>query len=222
MNKEMIKKLARELGAEVAGIGSVDNFEKAPKGFHPTDILPDAKSIIVFGRELLNNISMAKKHAPFTLMRNRITANLDDIAMKMTIEIEETGYRAIPIPSTEPYEYWDDTKREGRGILSLKHAAEIAGLGRIGKNTLLINEKYGNRLWLGAVLTNIKMENDPPAKQLCLAACNKCIEACQQSALDGITINQKKCRERSSRSSEGGGGYYSCFDCRVACPFSKI
>lgn len=222
MNKEMIKELLYELSAEVVGIGSVDKFEKAPEGFHPRDILVDAESVVVFGRELLNGVSLAKVYAPYTLMRNRTIAILDDIAMKVTIEIEKNGCKAIPIPSTEPYEFWDDTKREGRGILSLKHAAEIAGLGCIGKNTLLINEKYGNRLWLSAVVTNMRLETDLPAKRLCIENCYKCIRACQQLALDGITINQKKCRERSSSSSEGGGWFYSCFDCRVACPFSKI
>lgn len=221
MNKEMIKQLAYGFGAEVVGIGSTENFAKAPEGFHPRDILSDAKSVVVYGKQLSNNISLANVHAPYTAMRNRIVTILDDISMRLIIEIEKSGGLAIPIPAAEPYEYWDDTKRQGRGILSLKHAAEIAGLGRIGKNTLLINKEYGNRLWLGAVVTNVELESDLPAKQLCIAKCNKCIEACPQSALDGVTIDQKKCREYSSTSSEGGGWFYSCFKCRIACPFSR-
>ena len=71
--------------------------------------------------------------------------------------IESQGYKAIPIPSDEPYEYWDSENKHGRGILSLKHSAQACGIGCIGKNTLLINEKYGNRLYLGAVITNVEL-----------------------------------------------------------------
>jgi hypothetical protein len=42
----------------------------------------------------------------------------------------------------EPYEYWDDKIPEGKGIISLRHAGELAGVGKIGKNNLLINTTY--------------------------------------------------------------------------------
>jgi epoxyqueuosine reductase QueG len=140
----------------------------------------------------------------------------------MAINVEEQGYKAIPIPSNEPYEYWDSENNHSRGILSLKHAAEACGLGHIGKNTLLINEKYGNRLYLGAVLTNIELTSDPLAQNLCYEKCDICLKACPEAALDGITINQKKCRKSCGSSTPGGGFIYSCFTCRKICPFSKI
>jgi epoxyqueuosine reductase len=222
MDMNAIKQRARDLGAEAVGIGSVERFGQAPEGFHPGDILSGARSVVVFGKEIPNFLSTAKAHAPFTLARNRTVSLLDDIALQLTLEIGQAGGLAIPIPAAEPYEYWDDARRHGRGILSLKHAAEIAGLGRIGKNTLLINEKFGNRLWLGAVVTDLELQPDPPAKQLCVGTCVKCLEACPQSALDGVTIDQKKCREIVGSCSEGGGWYYACFKCRIACPFAYL
>ena len=56
---------------------------------------------------------------------------------------------------------WVDVNGDGRkeqfGYISLKHAAEIAGLGVIGKNYLLTNPQYGNLIWLSAILTNAEL-----------------------------------------------------------------
>lgn len=220
MDKEAIKRRAMDLGAEVVGIAAVDGFGQAPAGFHPTDILAGARSVVVYGRPIPNQLCMAKVRAPFTLVRHRTLAILDDISMRLTLDIGQEGGQAIPIPGAEPYEFWDEDNREGRGILSLKHAAELAGLGRIGKNTLLINETFGNQLWLGAVVTDLELEPDPPARALCLETCTRCLEACPQSALDGTTIEQKKCREIIGSYSPGGGWFYACFKCKIACPFA--
>ncbi|WP_010235065.1 hypothetical protein [Clostridium arbusti] len=77
----------------------------------------------------------------------------------------------------------------------MKHAAVLAGLGRIGKNTLLINKTYGNMLMLGGVLTNLNLNSDLLAEELCLKECRLCIESCPQKALDGTTINLNLCRQ---------------------------
>ncbi|GIM28460.1 hypothetical protein CPJCM30710_11260 [Clostridium polyendosporum] len=147
---------------------------------------------------------------------------LDNISIQLTLNIESEGYKAIPIPSDEPYEYWDSQNRHGRGILSLKHLAQASGIGWIGKNTLLINQRYGNRLYLGAILTNAELTEDDLVKNLCPKSRNICLKSCPQSALDGITVNQKKCREICAPVTDGGGIVYSCNICRKVCPFAKI
>ena len=87
---------------------------------------------------------------------------------------------------------------------------------------MLINKKYGNRLYLGAVITNIELNSDALAHNLCIESCNICIKSCPQSALDGVTINQKRCRQACVDSTPGGGNIYSCYTCRKVCPFSRI
>jgi epoxyqueuosine reductase QueG len=139
----------------------------------------------------------------------------------MTQEIEALGAKALPIPSAEPYEFWDAEAHHGRGILSLKHAAQLAGLGTLGKNTVLLHPRFGNRLWLGAVLTDLELEPDPLLEKQCMDSCRLCLNACPKAALDGTTINQKLCRENSFRASEGGGWFYSCCRCLQACPAAK-
>ena len=222
MDSNYIKNMAYSLGADVCGIGSIDRFKEAPKGFHPLDIYPEAKSVISIGKYFPSSLFDANTKAPYTLVKNKIFKLLDDISIKLTFHIESQGYKAIPIPTDEPYEYWDSENKHGRGILSLKHAAQECGIGFIGKNTLLINEKYGNRLYLGAVITNIELNSDALAHNLCTESCDICVKSCPQSALDGITINQKRCRQVCATSTPGGGNIYSCYTCRKVCPFSKI
>lgn len=222
MNSNYIKNLAYSFGADVCGIGSVDRFKNAPSGFHPLDIYPEAKTVISIGKHFSTSLFEANTKAPYTFVKNKIAQLLDDIAIKLTFNIEAQGYKAIPIPTDEPYDYWDSENICGRGILSLKHAAEACGVGYIGKSTLLINEKYGNRLYLGAVITNIELSSDALISKLCSESCEICLKSCPQSALDGITINQKKCRQVCMTSTPGGGPVYSCYACRKECPFSRV
>ena len=222
MTTEKIKAIVQEMGADVCGIASIDRFDKTPQGFHPNDILEGTQSVIVFGKPFLKSVFKAKTNVPYTFMRNKLIEAIDAISAVLCLELEEMGYDALPIPSSEPYDFWDDANRHGRGILSLKHAAQHAGLGFIGRNTLLVNPRFGNRLWLGGVISNIKLEADPITETGCPPKCRICLDVCPQSALDGITIDQKKCRGISAKATEGGGWILSCNICRKECPFSKI
>lgn len=222
MNSNYIKEKVYSLGADVCGIASIKRFEDAPKGFHPLDVYPEVKSVISFGKAFPSSLFEANTNAPYTFVKNKLVELLDNISIELTFNIESEGYKAIPIPSDEPYEYWDSQNRHGRGILSQKHLAEAAGIGWIGKNTLLINHRYGNRLYLGAVITDAELTEDDLAENLCTENCSICLKSCPQSAIDGVTVNQKKCREACISVTEGGGFVYACNICRRVCPFAKI
>src|SRR4030043_53854 len=151
INSQWIKTRAMQEGADLCGITPVARFADAPKGFHPRDIYPECKSVIIFASRFPLDNLRARTTVPYTFTRNMMVNKMDGIAFHLAQDLEAVDIPSIPIPSAEPYDYWDAGKRHGRGILSLKHAAQLAGLGVIGKNTLLINEKYGNMIWLGAV-----------------------------------------------------------------------
>jgi len=221
MDSTQIKARALGLGAEVCGIANIERFTEAPRGFHPADLLNNAKSVIVVGSQFTKSVFASNSYCPHMHVREQLKAQIDSVTFRLSLEIEKNGFLAIPTPSSEPYEYWDEEKREGRGILSLKHSAVLAGLGCLGKNTLLINKDFGNRLWLGAVVTELELEPDEIAKNLCPKNCRICLDACPQKALDGITIIQKKCREICGAYTEGGGFYYACNICRKSCPHSR-
>ena len=101
----------------------------------------------------------------------------------------------------------------------MKHAAVQAGLGRMGKNTLLINDRYGNMIWLSAVLTTCELEPDPIAQyETCPDKCRLCLEACPVQAMDGISIDQARCWTHAFGADAEGEWRIRCFTCRDVCP----
>lgn len=213
-----IKTLAAGLGADLCGIAGVDRFADAPPGFHPRDVHPDAQAVVVVAARFPASTLKACQ-ASYTFVRNRLTEKIDAITFALATALEDSGVAAAPIPSTEPYEYWDETERRGMGILSLKHAAVRAGLGIMGKNTLLVNDRFGNMVWLGAVLVDRDLAADPLAGYApCPPACRLCLDNCPTQALDGVTLVQKKCRPVCGTSTPGGGVVYACNLCRKICP----
>jgi len=112
-----------------------------------------------------------------------------------------------------------DGKKVTFGLISLKHAAELAGLGVIGRNYLLTNPQYGNLLWLAAVLTDADLSPDKRIEHNFCDNCNICVEACPAGALDDypVAFRRKKCDgtmfEMVDKKWE-----ILCFNCRKACP----
>jgi epoxyqueuosine reductase QueG len=223
MTSKMIKEKAAEFGVNLCGIASVDRFKNAPKGFSPLDLYPECKSVIVFAKRLPVGLFNSTSCVPYSHYNSLLPQEIDRISLKLAYYLEDMGYGAIPIPSDDPYEHWESERMYGRAILSMRHAAYLAGLGIMGKNTLVINEEYGNMIIIGAVLTNISLDADPiiDNTELCPENCTLCIDSCPVDALDGITVNQQKCRPRSIVTNEKGYTLYKCNICREICPTGK-
>ncbi|MGD0153672.1 MAG: epoxyqueuosine reductase [Thermacetogeniaceae bacterium] len=219
LNARQVKEAAFSPGADLCGISSTERFAGAPEGFRPTDIFPKCRSVIVFARRIPAGIIFAASLVPYTQVKDLSVKELDGIGMRLSLFLEERGVLAVPVPSDDPYEYWEPDRLYGRGILSMRHAGYLAGLGILGKNTLLLNEDYGNMIHIGAVLASAELEQDPLSTlKNCPDKCTICIEACPQKALDGITVEQKLCRPTSFYTNKKGYGLFSCNLCRRSCP----
>jgi epoxyqueuosine reductase QueG len=218
-DSKLIKEIIKGLGADLCGIAPVDRFNEAPKGFHPRDIYKDSKSVVVFAKRLPLESLFATSCVPYTYVNDIITRKVDELGFEVALELEDQGIRAVPIPSDDPYEYWEPENSYGRAILSLRHAGYLAGLGVLGKNNLLINKELGNMIQIGAVLVPFELEGDDIATyEGCPANCNICIESCPVKALDGKTVDQKLCRPRSNYRTEKGYVLKKCNECRKVCP----
>jgi epoxyqueuosine reductase QueG len=216
---EFIRKKITNLGADLCGFAPSDRFNDAPSGFHPNDIYKECKTVIVFAKKLPKSSLYASNCVPYTHINNLIIQEVDNLTLAIERMLEELGIEVIPIPTDDPYEYWEPKQLYGRAILSLRHAGYRAGLGLLGKNTLLINERYGNMIQLGAVLINLELQGDPIANYIaCIPDCRLCIENCPANALNGTTVNQKSCRPLSTYKTEKGYILKKCNLCRKICP----
>ena len=219
INAKKIKQIIMDLGADLCGIASFDRFEEAPENFRPTDIFPECKSVIVFLKRTPRSSNYALNCVPYTFVNSMIMNIIDKLTIDILYELEDLGVKCVPIPSDDPYEYWEPENSYGRAILSLRHAGYLSGLGVLGKNTLLINDDYGNMIQIGAILVDIALKADPIATyQGCIDSCRICIESCPQKALDGKTVNQASCRPISNYKHEKGYTLKRCNICRIKCP----
>jgi epoxyqueuosine reductase len=216
--EDRVKEIFKKLGADICGIANIDRFNNTPSGFHPTDLFADCKAVIVFAKRLPKGVTSVNPRIVYIKAIDTSLALLDKISYLASLEIEQLGGMAVSLPSDSPYEYWDSEKLEGRGILSMRHAAQLSGIGSMGKNTLIINKEYGNMINIGAVLTNLDLKSDPLAEELCIANCRLCIDNCPQKALDGVTVNQKLCREFAYSNNKRGFTVCNCNRCRTVCP----
>lgn len=219
ISSKKVKEIIKTLKADLVGIAPVERFSNAPEGFRPTDIYKHCKSVIVFAKKLPSECLFASNCVPYTHVSNVLTQEVDKLGIEASLILEEHGVRAVPIPSNDPYEHWEPERSYGRAILSLRHAGYLAGLGVLGKNTLLINKDHGNMIKIGAVLVDIKLKGDAiAAYEGCPPDCRLCIDSCPQDALDGRTVNQKLCRPLSNYRTEKGYILMKCNLCRRICP----
>lgn len=216
IDSKKVKEILRSLGADLCGIASVDRFQDAPKGYHPLDVLPTCKSVISFGCRFPIGTLKCKTPTPYTRARNSITAKMDAMALDFCIEMEKHQVICIPIPTLEGE--WDKNTERWRGIISQKHVAQAAGLGTIGRHSLLITPEFGSMIWLGAVLCEQELEPDELKENIC-EKCGKCVNACPVNALEYDEIKQQTCWDYAFGDDEQKQVWaISCHRCRDACP----
>jgi len=150
--------------------------------------------------------------------------SLDTITFNLSRKIERKGYRAMPVAASlrVPGKYL-------AGVFPHKLAANLAGMGWIGKSCLLITPKDGPRVRWGTVLTDAPLTAGKPLTRHC-GKCKECIQACPAGALKGRhfdpsqsrgeRIDVEKC-ELYRNNLKKITGVRSCGKCIAACPFGR-
>lgn len=114
--------------------------------------------------------------------------------------------------------------------LAEKSYAVRAGLGWIGRNSLVVTPSHGSMLHLGELVISEEVdEYDKPMESVGCGECRRCIEACPNGAiLDNRTIDTRRCiscrtieREAEGESIDLDGWIFGCDACQVVCPYNK-
>jgi epoxyqueuosine reductase len=109
--------------------------------------------------------------------------------------------------------------------------AKYAGVGWIGKNTCIINQKIGSWLFLGVILTSIELTSDLPAPDRC-GTCRRCIEACPTDAIiEPYKLDSNRCISYLTIEKRGsipkdlhagmGRHIFGCDICQDVCPWNR-
>ena len=217
--EKFIKETAYQYGADVCGIGNIDRFENAPTGYSPLDLFEQCKSVIAVGIALPQGLYEIAPRLIYSHFNAEVCTILDHIELNLAKEIEKKFHcLAVPVPCDAPNEYWDAERMTAKGLISMKHTAVLCGLGSIGKSSLLINPEYGNRLTIGAVLTNLELKPDSVQPDLCITGCRRCIESCPAQAIQAGSVDQKRCRLNTYGKTARGFDTVDCNSCRTVCP----
>jgi epoxyqueuosine reductase len=146
------------------------------------------------------------------LMRQR----LQKLAQRIHAVVGDFGYRA----------YVDSAP-----VLE-KALARNAGLGWIGKHTVLINRRAGSYFFLGELYTDLPLPVDAAASEHC-GTCTRCIEVCPTQAILGpYRLDAKRCISYLTIELKGsipedlrrpmGNRIFGCDDCQLVCPWNKF
>lgn len=225
--KAPISLVAKKLGVDLMGVAPVDRFKHAPPNHKPTDIMAKAQSVIVLAVKCLNGPMRTPHWTSYTAVHEGNGSRLDHAAYFLAGFIEENYQaEAIPVPAYSPYFDWDESRQYAAGDLSHKHAAVAAGIGIIGKNSLLITPRYGSKVNLVSIITELAIEADDPlpeGRELCPVGCRRCIEACPAEAIStDNTIIQAKCKHYCWGKLPKGFSVLRCWECRRVCPANNV
>jgi len=235
--KKQIVKWAKEK-ADAVRFAGVDRFAGAPANHHPSLICEKAQTVIVLGRAIPRGAFRSPEYCLYVSQRSYHTqySRLDELALDLANIIESEGYIAVPVPSYAPVVYCAE---EPWGILSLKHAAVLAGMGSLARNQLFYHLQYGSRLRLSAVVTNAKLPEDPILEDKCPETCNACLAACPTGAFDSGSFDKAACLRYTIRhaiyplalcdekgrknietifNTAGYNAWIKCYECQKVCP----
>lgn len=246
-----IREWAAQLGFQQVGITDIDLTEDALRldaylaaGYHgemeymashgtmrsrPDELVPGTLRVISVRMDYLpEDTQMAQMLAQpeqayvsrYALGRDYhklIRKRLQQLAEKISQEIGPFGHRAF-VDSAPVLE---------------KPLARKAGLGWVGKNTLILNRKAGSWFFLGELLVDLPLPIDQPNDRDHCGKCTACLQVCPTQAFVGDRVlDARRCISYLTIELKGaipedlrpliGNRVFGCDDCQLVCPWNRF
>jgi epoxyqueuosine reductase len=109
--------------------------------------------------------------------------------------------------------------------------AEAAGIGAVGKNTMLIQQGVGSWILLGEIVTTLEIQSNAAIPADPCGTCTRCIDACPTDALSPFAMDATRCisyltiehRDVIDRTLHAGMGewIFGCDICQEVCPHNQ-
>ncbi|PWU30622.1 tRNA epoxyqueuosine(34) reductase QueG [Pseudomonas sp. RW407] len=248
---ERIKAWGRELGFQQVGIGGLDleshgeHLQRwlaagyqgemdymgahGSKRWRPDELVPGTLRVVSLRMDYLPvDTRMAQRLAEpekayvsrYALGRDYhklVRKRLQQLAERIQAEVGPFGYRAF-VDSAPVLE---------------KAIGEQAGLGWIGKNTLLLNRKAGSYFFLGELFTDLPLPLDEPHGSEHCGRCSACLDICPTNAFVGpYVLDARRCISYLTIELKGpipeelrapmGNRVFGCDDCQIVCPWNRF
>jgi epoxyqueuosine reductase len=178
-NREAIEELCRSRGAVGFGVCRLSDI-KTDDFLLPAQTMRDLPLAVSIALHLSPAVLGTIEDHPNQLYEHhyrQVNFALDRLALDVATLIQDFGAQALPIAASQLIDWQNQ-----RGHLSHKRVAVGAGLGWLGRNNLLVTQRYGAQVRLVTVLTDLGLEPDRPVENGC-GSCRACIAACPAKAV---------------------------------------
>ena len=209
-----------------AGMGYLESQE--PGRSHPSAILEGVRSVVMVSVVYGSSVRRAGAEEPgqtrgkvaryargadyHRLLWDRLGLLLD------WLQVERPDARGRVVVDTAP--------------LLERDYARLAGLGWIGKNTMLIDRRLGSFTFLGALLTDLELAYDSPHRADHCGTCTRCLDACPTDAFAGpYQLDARRCISYwtiehrgpipEPQSGQLHGWVFGCDICQDVCPWNR-
>ena len=244
LDSKPIKDFAAALGFDACGIARADDIDPNDRlgawldaGYHATmewmartrdvrqDVskkLPGAQSVIVVARNYYSTRPIKSENegrvSRYAWGRDYHRVLLKPLR-KLARHVEERS------PDNESYCCIDS------GPVMEKAWAERAGVGWIGKNSLVLRRDLGSYFFLGMIITTARIEADSPIPDQC-GGCTLCLEACPtQAIVQPKVVDARRCISYHTIENRGdvpeelaekfGDWVFGCDVCQDVCPWNR-
>ncbi len=217
--------------------GGMEYLTKRRQAYrHPSNVLANARSLVMLGMP----------YSPATSRRKRSLQTQEEAASseKGLVAAYATGtqdYHDLIHQRLKQLSSWfiqRNPEAEVRGVVDTaplleREFAVLAGLGWIGKNTLLLNRHAGSYFFLAALITDAEIESQPSIASDHCGTCTACMDACPTNAfpqphvLDAtrcisyLTIEHRGAIPSEFRESIGNW-VFGCDVCQQVCPWNRM
>lgn len=254
-----IKLWARELGFDQAGITDTDLRSEEPRlqawldaGYHGSmDYMARHGMMRARPHELLPGtvrvLSVRMNYLPFeagfaATLRDPTLGYISRYALGrdyhkvLRNRLKQLGDR-IEARCAELFQDTADTLGDWRPFVDSapileRPLAAKAGLGWVGKHSLLLNESAGSFFFLGELLLNLPLPLDQPVEKAQCGKCVACINICPTSAIVApYVVDGRRCISYLTIENDGpipkefrplmGNHIYGCDDCQLICPWNR-
>ena len=252
---DLVKQAAREAGFELAGVAPVQDFDELDRFREWIAAGRAGEMKYMEARDESGSLKRASLRSTLPWVRSVIVCALNyNTAQPYSTQVDDPQRGWIARYAWGQQDYHEAVMNRLRAVESkLRDAvgssqlqtrcyvdtgplvervyAKYAGIGWIGKNTCILNQKLGSWLFLGVILTSFELEPDLPAPDRC-GSCTRCIDACPTDALIApYQLDANRCisyltiekRDAIAEDMRTGMGHevFGCDICQDVCPWNR-
>lgn len=202
--------------------GIENEFEEKDieKRINPFIYMEDGKTIISIAFPYLHNVTYVDNGFSYYTRGEDYHKVVNFYLERICEYIRENGGKALAFVDSN--------------FLPERYIAYLAGVGFIGKNSLIITERYGSYVFLGEIITNIEFEVDERdykeiEKFKECNDCNICYNNCPTKSINAYRKNSNIClsyftQKKSLNDKEMKllkGRIFGCDSCQSCCPYNR-